>query len=120
LLGGGNPGVDLAGCVECNDARAVELERLALLRRPLRDGLVELRINDGSALVLRCDEDVAELREECQGSLGRIVTDAERALHIERRARKPLGFPVTALLDQDAGEPDDEFRASRDCICLAP
>ena len=39
-----------------------------------------------------------------------VIADAERALYVERGARKLFGFLVTALLDQDTGKPDNECR----------
>ena len=117
-LGGGNAGVDLAGGIKRGDARGIELEGFALLRRPLRDGFFQLRVNAGRLFgaPLR-DQDVAEAGENGHG-LRRIVGDAERALHVERRARQLLGVGIAALIDQDAGKADNEFRCRRRIFAL--
>ena len=52
------------------------------------------------------------------GALGRLIADAERALYVERDARKLFGLLVTALLHQDAGQPDDERRSRRTVLAL--
>ena len=50
-------------------------------------GLVELRIDDSGVFGFAFrDQDIAELRKNARG-LRRVVSDAERALHIECRAR---------------------------------
>ena len=49
---------------------------------------------------------------------GRVIGDADRALHIDGRPRQLFGFLVTALLDQNAGKPDDEFWGLRGVFSL--
>ena len=88
FLSRGDAGVDLAGGVERDDARAVEIEHFTLLRRPLRDGLVELRIDDSGVFGFAFrDQDIAELRQNARRSAGvssaiprvRCTSSAERA-----------------------------------------
>ena len=65
LQGGGDAGVDLARAVERVDPRAVEQEDVAALRLPLRDGLLELRIDLRCVFVLVLQrQDAAELSAE--------------------------------------------------------
>ena len=48
----------------------------------------------------------------------RIVGDADGAVDLERDARQLLGLGVTALLDQDVGQPHDEARGRRVVLAL--
>ncbi len=114
----GEARLDLTARIKGIDARAVELEHLAALRLPLRNGLVELGINRGRLLRLALQvENAAELRKDLRAGLG-VVADAERALHVERRADQLLRLSVAALLHQDGGEADDETGRQR--IVFAP
>src|SRR5262249_4654317 len=116
--GGGDSGVDLPGCVERRDARAVQLEYFALLRRPLCHGLIELSVIFACLLHLPLQyENVAEARKN-RGAQWRFIGNADRALHLKRRTAKLLGFLVAPLLDQDPGQPDDEIRGRRRVFAL--
>ena len=42
LLGGGDSGVDLARCIERQDTRRIQFERLPALRLPFGDGRIDL------------------------------------------------------------------------------
>ena len=118
FLGCCNPSLDLTGRIEGDDTRAIEFDCLAPRRRPPCDRPVQFRIDNGGFLGLALqDEDVAELREDA-GALGRLIADAERALHIERRASKLFGFLVTALLHQNTSEPDNKRRGHRIVLAL--
>src|SRR5262249_26116750 len=111
--GGGDSGVDLPGCVERGNARAVQFEYFTLLRRPLRRGLVELRVIFACLLHLPLQhENVAEARKNRRAQR-RFIGNADRALHLKRRTAKLLGFLVTPLLNQDPGQPDNESRGGR-------
>ena len=54
LLGRGDAGVDLAGSVERENARRIELEDLPALRIPFGDRLVDPRKDSLASAFLRC------------------------------------------------------------------
>ena len=117
LFGRRNARLELPGGIERGNPPTIEFERLPPRRLPIGDRLVDLRINRDRLPPLALQvQDAAELREAAARSIEN-PRRRQRCGYLQRHAGQLLGVGVTALLDEDVGQPRDEAR--RDGAVLA-
>src|SRR4051794_20229368 len=118
LLRRRNSGFDLPRRIERVDPRTVELERLTPRRLPICDRLVDLREDSNGlpALALQI-QDAPELRQQLHVRNG-FFRNADGPVDLQTHPRELLGFGVTALLDENVGQSDNEARGGRVVLAL--